>query len=263
MGNERLNAYYEAQTPSEACMVRLCNLEQRPRPKPLILRLALPLTAACLLILVLVTHIRPTPEGVTAPLATSTPTARETLTPEPTPAATVTPTHSPQAAETSAPQTSVGSTAPVTEGPVIPPENEGSGGNRPKPEPSDRYMGSDKPKPEPSPSDWWWLGGGGSSGSSEPPSSDPGAEDLPTPQMPEEVTDITGVYENGDLIFTDLNTGETVTIDLTDEPLEPGDSGAAGIHIFGRDLIVALSVGETAEDVTVYLFDLSELEANP
>ncbi len=247
MANERLNAYYEAQRPSEACMVRLCNLEQKPRPKPLILRLALPMAAACLLILVLVTQLRPTPEGVTAPLATSTPTARETLTPEPTPSAAVTPTQSPQAVETPAPQIPTETTAPITEGPAISPENDGSGG-------------SNEPKPEPSPTDWWWLGG---AGSSEPPSSDPGAEDLPTPQMPEAVTDITVVYENGDLIFTDLNTGETVTIDLTDEPLEPGDSGAAGIHIFGRDLVVALSVGETTEDVTVYLFALSELEAIP
>ena len=246
MANERLNAYYEAQRPSEACMVRLCNLEQKPRPKPLILRLALPMAAACLLILVLVTQLRPTPEGVTAPLATSTPTARETLSPEPTPSSAVTPTQSPQVVETSAPLLPTDPPAPAEESPVLPPENAGGG--------------SDMSMPEPSPTDWWWLGG---AGSSEPPSSDPGAEDLPTPQMPEAVTDITVVYENGDLIFTDLNTGETVTIDLSDEPLEPGDSGAAGIHIFGRDLVVALSVGETTEDVTVYLFALSELEAIP
>ena len=258
MANERLNAYYEAQRPSEACMVRLCNLEQKPRPKPLILRLALPMAAACLLILVLVTQLRPTPEGVTAPLATSTPTARETLKPEPTPSAAVTPTQSPHVVDGSAPQIPVETTAPYTEGPAIPPENEGSGSGRPKPSPE--YMGSDKPKPEPSPSDWWWLGGGGSS---EPPSSDPGAEDLPTPQMPDPVEDITGVYENGFLIFTDLNTGETVTIDLTDEPLEPGDSGAAGIHIFGRDLIITLVVGETASDVAVSLYELPNLEAEP
>lgn len=242
MANERLCAYYEAQCPSEACMVRLCNLEQKPRPKPLILRLALPIAAACLLILVLVTHIRPTPEGVTAPLTTSTPTARETLKPEPTPSAADTPTQSPQIPTETA--------APMTESPVIPPEKDGSDG-------------SDLPTPEPSPSDWWWLGGMGGSGSSEPPSSDPGTEDLPTPQMPEEVTDITAVYENGDLIFTDLNTGETVIIDMEDEPLEPGDSGAAGIHIFGRDLIVAVVVGETAADVAVSLYELPNLEAEP
>ena len=241
MANERLNAYYEAQRPSEACMVRLCNLEQKPRPKPLILRLALPMAAACLLILVLVTQIRPTPEGVTAPLATSTPAARETLSPEPTPSSAVTPTQSPQVVETSAPLLPTDPPAPAEESPVLPPENAGGG--------------SDMSMPEPSPTDWWWLGG---AGSSEPPSSDPGAEDLPTPQMPDPVEDITGVYENGFLIFTDLNTGETVTIDLSD-----GDSGAAGIHIFGRDLVVALSVGETTEDVTVYLFALSELEAIP
>lgn len=250
MANERLCAYYEAQRPSEACMVRLCNLEQKPRPKPLILRLALPMAAACLLILVLVTQIRPTPEGVTAPLATSTPTARETLKPEPTPAATVTPTQSPQAVETAAPQIPTETTAPITEGPAIPPENDGSGG-------------SNEPKPEPSPTDWWWLGGAGGSGSSELNPADPSAEDSPTPQMPEEVTDITGTYENGYLTFTDLNTGENISIDLQDEPLEPGDQAAAGIHIFGRDLIVALVVGETASDVAVSLYELPKLEAEP
>lgn len=234
MANERLCAYYEAQRPSEACMVRLCNLEQRPRPKPLILRLALPMAAACLLILVLVTQIRPTPEGVTAPLATSTPTARETLTPEPTPSVTVTSPQSPQAVDGSAPQIPTETTAPITEGPVIPPENEGGG--------------SDMSMPEPSPSNWWWLGGAGGA----EPNSEGSASLYPAEWL---VTDITGTYEDGYLTFTDLNTGESISIDLRDEPVEPGDN-VAGIHIFGRDLIIELLLDADAEHSEIIILEI-------
>lgn len=232
MANERLNAYYEAQRPSEACMVRLCNLEQKPRPKPLILRLALPMAAACLLILVLVTHIRPTPEGVTAPLATSTPTARET--PTATPAATITPTQPPQTAVTSAPLLPTEHPAPAMESPILPPENAGGGSSPPT------------PMPEPSPSAWWWLGGTGGA----EPNRERSASLYPAEWL---VNDITGTFEDGYLTFTDWNTGESISIDLRDEPVEPGDN-VAGIHIFGRDLIIDLLLdADTAHSEIIIL----------
>ena len=233
MANERLNAYYEAQRPSEACMVRLCNLEQRPRPKPLILRLALPMAAACLLILVLVTHIRPTPEGVTAPVATSTPSAHLVQMPAVTPAVTVPPPEITAGVEPRPPEQAY----PVT-------------GDEPDPSPGGGGAGSGNamPQPEPTPSDWWWLGGVGGAD----PNSEGSASLYPAEWL---VTDITGTYEDGYLTFTDLNTGESISIDLREEPAEPGDN-AAGIHMFGRDLIFDLVLDADGVNYEIFIIEI-------
>ena len=240
MMNERLHAYYAAQVPSETCMVRLCNLSRAQKPKKSRAWLALPLAAACLLALVLVTQLRPARSGVTAPLATSAPTTQVTQPPAATTAPTDPPPQVTQYVESQQPE---GDDPPATEPPAILPEGEGSGNSA---------------LPEPASTEWWWLGGVGGTGQSEP-NSESEASLIPSTAL---VDDITGVYEDGFLIFTDQNTGESISIDLRDEPVEPGDNIAA-IHAFGRDLLFDLLLEEGTENYAVYIMELPQREATP
>ena len=104
------------------------------------------------------------------------------------------------------------------------------------------------PQPEPTPSDWWWLGGVGGAD----PNSEGSASLYPAELL---VTDITGTYEDGYLTFTDLNTGERISIDLRDEPAEPGDN-AAGIHMFGRDLIFDLVLDADGVNYEIFIIEI-------
>ena len=76
------------------------------------------------------------------------------------------------------------------------------------------------------------------------------------------VDDITGVYEDGFLIFTDQNTGESISVDLRNEDVEPGDNIAA-IHAFGRDLLFDLLLEEGTENYAIYIMELPHMEATP
>ena len=114
--------------------------------------------------------------------------------------------------------------------------------------------------PEPSSSDWWWLGGVGGTGQSEPNSEgESSAQLMPSTAL---VDDITGVYEDGFLIFTDQNTGESISVDLRNEDVEPGDNIAA-IHAFGRDLLFDLLLEEGTDNYAIYIMELPQMEATP
>lgn len=239
---ERLNAYYESQQPSEACVVRLCNLEQQPKRKPMLLRFALPVAAACLLALVLLTQLRPTPEGVVVPLATATPTAETTL-PQKTPTETAAPATPEPIQETQLP---IQTDEPIVSSSDNSIPAEGGYPMHPTKVPFDMGFGGAS-----APGSGSYNGSGSAGLSPDPGSMEPENTEPPEELEPQLVTDIDATYDSGFVTLTDLNTGAIETLDLRDE-LAGATELTEWLSAFGRDLILVLEFdSQTDENGTV------------